>query len=319
MKAESFDKKLLLFIFALIPLLSVAPGVEAAPKKQYSTTKLSSPAGTEYWLYFKPDNSSTPHHFLSVIASDGSISIRPHPGDDPNGWGTSWYPQPFFPGAVLRSAKVSNPVVNQKGITLKVSGTVSNGDNKGVGKFSLDIIFAYDNNKKITSGTGNYSIKLPKSLVDLGAGDLNISKIASNFLHNVPLLSGDMGNTGDMSNVFSFTSDAIHSWDPIVNPSYFPQGESYFLFVDVQGQYNNVDTAVQGYEPIAAAYKPGVKLTYVSKNLDSRIAFGAIYDTTKSGEFWQDNVGITPLILQNSPARKFDFSIVFESADSQRQ
>jgi len=109
-----------------------------------------------------------------------------------------------------------------------------------------------------------------------------------------------------MSNVFSFTSDAIHSWDLIVNPSLFPQDDSYILFVDVQGKYNNVDTAVQGYETIAAAYKPGVKLTYVSKNLDSRIAFGAIYDTTKSGEFWQDNVGITHLILQNSPARNFD-------------
>jgi hypothetical protein len=41
--------------------------------------------------------------------------------------------------------------------------------------------------------------------------------------------------------------------------------------------------------------------------------FGAIYDTGEETEFWQDNVGITPLVLQTSSAKKYAFNVAFQS------
>jgi hypothetical protein len=78
---------------------------------------------------------------------------------------------------------------------------------------------------------------------------------------------------------------------------------------------------------IRGHYAPNIRFGFlriqaavnIYKNLESRIAIEEIYDASKSGEFWQDNVGITPLILQNLSARNFDFNIVFVSVDSQRQ
>ena len=44
--------------------------------------------------------------------------------------------------------------------------------------------------------------------------------------------------------------------------------------------------------------------------------FGGIYDTAKSQDFWEDNVGITPLIQRTSTQTAFDFDVMFESKAS---
>jgi hypothetical protein len=312
MNTKVFGKTSVLFVFTILAFVSSQVFGQTANK--YSVVKVVSSAGTEYRLmYSEPGSLSEPNHFLSVIVNAGAVSIRPHPGDDLNGWGTSWYPQPFFPGAVLKGAKASKPVASEKGITVKVTGTVSSGTEKGIGSFSVAIVFAYDNSDKKVSGTGTCTIKLPKSPSVLSLGDLNIYKIASNYLHNVPLLGGGTGDTGDTSEVNVFNGTSLSAWDLITNPSFFPQNSTYILSVNAAGQYNNVDTAAQGYSPIAAAYKPSVDVTYAAKNLDSQMIFGAIYDTAEANEFWQDNVGITPLILRTSSAKIFDFCVLFQS------
>ena len=85
------------------------------------------------------------------------------------------------------------------------------------------------------------------------------------------------------------------------------------LSINVIGDYNIVDTAAQGLLPIAAAYKPSMKVVLNSKRSGISMIFGAWYTVENSTDFAADNVGITPLILQNSEDRNFDFDVVFES------
>ena len=81
----------------------------------------------------------------------------------------------------------------------------------------------------------------------------------------------------------------------------------------MKGQYNNVDTAAMGFAPIMPAYKPSLKVTLRSARQGIPMIFGAIYNTEQSQLFFTDNVGITPLILRQSPDTDFDFFVEFES------
>src|SRR5262245_47508073 len=104
--------------------LLLAAGCVHAASGEYTVQKVISEAGTEYRL------KRLTQHFLSIIVNAGSVSIRPHPGLDPNGWGSSWYPQPFYPGATLHGARVTKPRATDTGITFTVSGAVSMGTKK---------------------------------------------------------------------------------------------------------------------------------------------------------------------------------------------
>lgn len=284
------------------------------PVATYSVQKAVSSAGTEYRILHQAPGSSIPFHFMSIIFKDGAISIRFHPGDDVNGWGTSWYPQPFFPGAILSGAKVSKPKVQKTGgVLVKISGNVSSKQAKKVGTFSINLLFNYDAAAQKVTGAGAYTIKLSKSPAELGLGDLNICKIASNFLFDVPLLSGGRGNTGDASVVEVISDASTYLWDLLTYPGFFPPETTNNLSINVIGQYNNVDTLAQGYAPIAPALKPSVRVAYSSKTPGIPMIFGAIYDLAQRFFFWADNIGITPLILQSSTATEYAFDVTVES------
>jgi hypothetical protein len=171
--------------------------------------------------------------------------------------------------------------------------------------------------KKIT-GTGEYAIILDHQLSS-ATGDLNLYKIASNYLDDVPLLSGGIGDTGDMkwaevkkgANAEDFW---FSPWIPPDQASFFPTDITDQLSINVIGQCNNVDTAAQGYEPISPAYKPSLKVVLISQQPGIGMRFGGIYDQAKSKDFWEDNVGITPLVFRTSTETSFYFDVVFESA-----
>ena len=203
-------------------------------------------------------------HFLSVIRDkNGAVAVRPHNVDDENGWGSSWGVQPFLPGAIIRGSTVSL-VATKTGIIMRVSGIVSSGAKYSYGNWTMVMNFSFNSTTKQISGTGNYSIKL-SSYLNAVSGDLNICKIASNYLTNVPLLDGTIGNTGDMKQV-SVTNDFdTYTWVPWQQPGFFPQDRLLNLTINVEGQYNNVDTAAQGYASIAPAYKPSLKVSYKLK------------------------------------------------------
>jgi len=58
------------------------------------------------------------------------------------------------------------------------------------------------------------------------SGDLNLYKLASNLMTNVPVLSGGMTNTGDMSGNFingsNSTRQIVLDWDPPSQPANCP-------------------------------------------------------------------------------------------------
>jgi len=256
------------------------------------------------------------HHFMTLIDENGTFNFRPHPGFDINGWGSSWYAQPFLPGAKLRHTKINDLVADFQGIHVNAEGNISYGESSTYGTWKAKMDFNYNVLEKRIIGTGEYSIELDSSLSD-STGDLNLCKIASNFLNDVQLLDppGGIGNTGDMSRVIVHGNGEIYpwEWDLLKENATFPYCITDYLSIEVFGEYNNVDTAAQGYEAIAPAYKPSIKVEFYSKDKSIEMIFGGIYDISKSQMFWEDNIGITPLILKQSTKTEFDFDLKFES------
>ncbi len=247
-------------------------------------------------------------HFMSLIADHGTLVLRPHPGADINGWGSSLYLQPSLPGALLKGTKIPPVIVGKDGIEVKASGLVSQGAASSYGTWSADIVFKYDSVARRVLGSGHYTISLKARLTDK-SGDLNLLKLASNYLNDVPRLDGTTGDTGDMKLVNIVEDHKTYTWIPENNPGFFPQDLTRSLSINVQGQYNNVDTKAQGYKPITPAYKPSLQVILTGPAM----IFGGLYDTTQADKFYADNVGITPLVLHTSTQTKFTIGVGFES------
>jgi hypothetical protein len=281
-----------------------AAGAEPASGRDYRV-RVTPGAVTEHRCYFGA------HHFLSVLDDRGALAIRPHPGVDPNGWGSSLYLQPFLPGAVLGHTRVEGVKATGRGIEVTASGSASRGEKGTYGAWSVQISFQYDPAGKRVQGKGAYAITLDGSLS--GIGDLNLLKIASNYLKDVPLLTGGKGDTGDMREAVVAGDRLRVTWNPPAQPAFFPQERTHELSINVSGQHNVVDTKAQGHQPIAAAYKPSLHVTLKSKDARTPMIFGAIYDAAKSRDFWEDNVGITPLVLASSALTRYEFDLAFSS------
>lgn len=292
-----------LLALAATSILSCAPASDG-----YSVSQLQTSAGTEYRMEWTEDGET--RHFMTLIESGGALALRPHPGVDPNGWGSSWYPQPFLAGAVLSHSGVDSAIATADGIEVALSGDVSSDANGTYGAWSLDMVFTYDAVAKKVAGDGVLSIALDGP-IGAGTGDLNLYRIASNYLDDVPLLSGGMGDTGDMDYAAVVANGFNFDWYPPIQPAHFPSDMTDTLSIDVKGQYNEVDSATQGHAPIAAAYKPSLKV--VLSTDQSILTFGGFYDTSVAQDFWEDNVGITPLLRVGTGGTNFDFDVDFES------
>jgi hypothetical protein len=250
-------------------------------------------------------------HFFTVIDANGAVAMRFHPGNDENGWGTTIYPEAFSPGAVLRGTSIGldSFLVQTDGIGMNISGKVSKGTDETAGDWNLEMKLSFTPSGKKISGTGRYQI----SLSDVLTEDLNVYKIASNYLRNVPLLDGTTGDTGDMQKATAKGVGSLNfEWIPWQNPGFFPTDKSPSLDITVFGQHNIVDTARQGYAPIKPAYKPTVEVKLTSA--DAPLTFGAFYDVAHGTEYFSDNIGITPLIRAGSTtATFFDFGMELSS------
>ena len=253
------------------------------------------------------------HHFMTLIDDEGTFNFRPHPGCDVNGWGTSWYAQPFLPGAKLKHTSIQSVTADSAGIHVFAVGKVSRGTSASYGDWGFTIDFEYAPAAKKIMATGEYTVTLAGPLSN-ATGDLNLYRIASNYLDDVPLLSGGIGDTGDMAAAAVMGDDFTFTWIPTEQPSHFPTDQSDSLSIDVLGQFNNVDTVEMGYERIAPAFKPGLKVVLISQQANAGMTFGAIYTLADSQKFWTDNVGITPLIPNTSAQTAFHFDVVFESS-----
>jgi hypothetical protein len=256
-------------------------------------------------------------HFGSIIlTAAGALSIRPHPGKDPNGWGSSLYLQAFLSGpTVLAGASRSVEGLASTGITVKASGPVSAPASATYGTWSWQMTFAYDPAARVmTTVGGTYSVSLD-GLLSVAAQDLNVARIASNYLHDVPQLNppGTNGDTGDMQEVV-VSNGLNQTWSPPANPGFYPQDQADHMTIDVKGQYNVVDTARQGLPAIAAAYKPELTLTLANQATGLPMIFGAAYDTAKSSDFSADNVGVTPIVLKSWTGHQVTFDVAVASS-----
>jgi hypothetical protein len=253
------------------------------------------------------------HHFLSILNENGIFALRPHPGVDLNGWGSTLYLQPFLPGADLRSSVISLCQTGPGGIQVAATGLVSRGTLDQYGTWDTSMTFQYDRLAKQMSATGQYTIRLA-GVLGPATGDLNLAKLASNYLDDVPLVDGTTNDTGDMAHAHVVAGHLNTIWNPSEQPRYFPNDQTSNLLINVSGAFNQVDTAAQGHHAIQAAFKPSLKLTLTSETPEIPMIFGGLYDTSKAQDFSADNVGITPLVLTSSTSTQFQFTIAIESA-----
>ena len=157
------------------------------------------------------------------------------------------------------------------------------------GTWDLRLSFTYDKDAKKVTGAGHYEISLPDTLSAVDA-DLNILKMSSNYLRQVPLLDGSTGDTGDMEYARTLSSHGEMIWIPWQQPAHFPMDMSDSFDITLVGDFNNVDTAKQGYEAIEPAYKPTVRIVLQSTDSDIAMITGYIYDESTATQFWSDNV-----------------------------
>lgn len=294
--------------FATIPVAAIGRVCTDPPVVYtYATVPVSNT--TETRLY------AGQQQFMTIVLdANNAMAIRPHPGLDVNGWGSSLYLEPFLPGATLHGVSVQCAAVTG-GISVSVSGVVSQGSSGNYGTWTGNYVFSYNPGLAEITGSGTYNINLAGPLSS-GTGDLNLYQLASNYLVNVPLLTGGAGNTGDMYELIVSGGTAPgFTWTPAQGSTY-PQDNRNPLSVVAIGNYNQVDAAKQGYAAIAAAYKPTISVV-LSCASPSQAAFtlvlGAAYDSTESQQYWQDNVGITPLVLHSSAATSYVCAVTFDS------
>jgi autotransporter-associated beta strand protein len=256
----------------------------------------------------------------------GMLIFRPHPDQtDDNGWGSSGYLTPFLssgqPGGGVIGSVVPDP--NGNGIDVTASGLV-NANTVGsstYGSFSLSTTFSYDPAAQKVTGVGTLAVSLSGTLTSApgGPADLNLIRITSNYLSNVPLQGGGRGNTGDMSQASvrygSTGSDPNNiDWLPAALPSTYPSYASSVLCTSVIGAVNNVDGVALGKSALAIATKPPLNVSLTATNGASLLSFGGQYTTSASQDPYADNVGIVQQVLHgNTSATSLQFNMDIES------
>jgi hypothetical protein len=259
-------------------------------------------------------------HFGTLIRDlAGRLIFRGHPDrDDINGWGTSYFIAPFLAGADSRLGTVNGITSNAAGFNISTSGMVARGSSSTYGSWTWNADLRYDPVLERGAGSGILTVNLPGTLNAAGA-DLNLERISSNFLHNVPLQTGGTGATGDMRYANVRYAPAVDprdfTWRPPQLPGHFPQDFSSYLDIDVVGERNIVDTLAQGKGfQIQIADKPSFSLAFTSRSAGNRMIFGGIWNESQGQNFEADNVGINHLITRgstNSTSLSFDFAFEF--------
>jgi len=225
-------------------------------------------------------------HFASVVITNASIGgtfsavLRSRPGTDINGWGPGHHLAAFLArsDAAGPVKPLASATASAEGITITASGSVNRAGGS-YGTWNTTILLAFDQAGKKVSGTGSYQVNLAGSLAAAGA-DLNLGRMASNYLTNVPLQCGGTGNTGDTSQVqIERVGLSTAVWDWVTYPSTCPSDPSTNMTIDAVGNCNDVDTdTMQLTHPtIASVYKPGYSLNLESLSGTPMMIFCGTY------------------------------------------
>ncbi len=265
------------------------------------------------------------HHFGSILDKNDVIAFRPHPGMDLDGWGCTLYLHPFLalsePG---RGTVVVTP--GPDGIGVSVTGDV-NSASGDAGDFAITLNFQFNEGTRSITGVGSYTVTLASLLT---SQDLDLYRLASNMLENVPLLTGGTGVTGD-SEPLTFTLGTYSTtWDPLTsiwNPFYYGFGDDAGsrLHISLPGLHNLVDTVRQDrdprQEPINRAYKPSIEVEIATTDSTDIVMFGGSLDTStdpvtgivQSENAYADNLGVHAIINRAIQRTGFSFDLNISS------
>ena len=251
----------------------------------------------------------------AVIVRDPAKSVvfRANDRFDINGWGSSLFLVPFIRGGDSTGGALTSFSVVDDVVHITASGAIG-GPNGGEGVFAMTGEIRVGSSPEQAVLTASLRIDLNDTLANLD--DLNLGRLSSNILHDVPSLYGP-GNvtTGDILNDVTFRfSDAanatIHHWTPTTTPGHFPSGadeKGSYIKIETTGVINEVDTEAQGRvdgngQPvaIAAARKPSLSWEIRSRTAGVELVFGGIFTTSEATLFEKDNIGVTPLIKKGS-------------------
>jgi hypothetical protein len=98
-------------------------------------------------------------------------------------------------------------------------------------------------------------------------------------------------------------------------PGHYPTDQaSNLVMALVTTNVYDVDAIALDQPPIQATYKPNTSVALASLTGDANISFGGFYDLGKSQQYWEDNIGITPLVLQSIPRTNFSYDVSIEAA-----
>jgi hypothetical protein len=258
-------------------------------------------------------------HFSSIVITNATIGgvfsavLRSKPGTDIDGWGPGHHLAAFLAGSdatgPIKPSVTATATV--EGITVTASGSV-NRVGGSYGTWNTSILLTYDQAGKKISAAGSYQVNLAGSLAAAGH-DLNLGRMASNYLTSVPLQCGGTGNTGDTSQVqIERVGLSTAVWDWVNYPSTCPSDTSTNMTIDAVGNCNDVDTKVmQLTDPtIHSVYKPGYKLNFESLSGTPMMIFCGAYSHGSADDRcpgmdisrcpFDDNLGMEHIVRQGT-------------------
>lgn len=269
-------------------------------------------------------------HFGTLLYTDqGEAAFRPHPDlTDVNGFGSTFYFGPYLGPSASSPASpggrpmASNPIVTantpENTVSVQLQGPVNRDPNANFGTWVETLTIGYDPLRQAIHGTGNLTVTLSAPLMTAEA-DLNLGKVASNYLVNVPRQGSTVGNTGDTDHVdvsFAVGSDPRDfTWVPVQGTT-FPQDTSPRLQLDFAAAVNTVDTIALQVPPpqIAVARKPSLAVTYASQDQQTVLSAGLSYAASKSQDPFADNVeGVHQVRRAATAATMMTFAITLDS------
>ena len=313
---------------------------------QYSIQSVPDPNDSGNWEY-QMDYGG--FHFGTVIVqadsgvatatSPGLLIARLHPdqindAEGINGWGSSYQLNPFLSNVQPSGGTVTSSSTDANGIEFVLGGPVKglapNQINTTInyGTFTLAATFSYNPTTQKVTESANLAVSLSYTLAASGTAgaDLDLGRITSNYLTNVPLQGGGTDNTGDMS-AANVSYGAGYPYNFIWLPglsgtgaSTSPTDKTNNLNIGVIGTINRVDGVALGQGFLAVAAKPTMDVTTTSTSF---LSVSANYNTTEPPGVGQDpyadNIGIVQQVLKGNAASAtaFQFSSTCTSVSSQ--
>jgi len=291
----------------------------------YSVTTVIAERNVEHRLY---RNGS---HFASLIATDAVLDyhqtfidsdgktkyakhgliFRPRPDVNlPDTWGLSEYLNSFLAGGDAEAGRFQNIVATKAGIFFRAAGEViRDAVRTSAGVWSAFRNVTFDPDQYVVKSSGTHEVRL-NNWAGTQSGDLNINRIASNKLVNVPLTNGGSGNTGDTHSVKIARAPADglpeETWYPENGNKYFPE-KTTAVSVDMIGMTNSVDTRRMGQQPINVVRKPGYQLLVENRDASSILTLYTGYNESDARDPYADNIGVSALVTSANAGQQNTF------------